>query len=137
MAGFMIFFLTYRAAFIGHQCTGNYVIFQMGPYASTVYTLYYYGLLGSGIALGVKWANEFKAKGEAYRKKLDCVRGLIIGYLVFLIPTALAYSVKPEYRHAIPSIMCGFAVIFALILVFYILPRAAEPKTINVELKRA
>jgi hypothetical protein len=128
MAAFMVFFLTYSSAFIGHQCTGNYVIFQMGPKVSGAYALYYYGWLATGIGVGAKWANEFKAKGASKLKKLETVRGLIIGYLVFLVPTATSIIFKPDSTDGIPSIMCGFAVIFALILTFYILPRAGEQK---------
>jgi len=126
MSAFMIFFLTYHAAFIGHECTGNYVIFQMGPLGKMLYSLYYYGLLLMGIFLGIKWANQLKAKGKKYFDQLQTVRALIIGYLVFLVPTALAYSIKPADRKAIPSIMCGFAVIYALILTIYILPKATQ-----------
>lgn len=128
MTGFMIFFLTYHAAFIGHQCTGNYVIFQMGNSVGGAYTIYYYGLLALGIGLGIKWAEELKNKGDNVRHKLESVRALIVGYLVFLVPTALANSIKPETRRAIPSVMCGFAVLFALILTLYIVPRMAEDK---------
>lgn len=128
MAGFMAFFLSYHAAFIGHQCTGNYVIFQMGAHLGGAFGLYYYTLLATGIALGIQWANELRDKGNVVRNKLESVRGLIVGYLVFLVPTALANSVEPQTRRAIPSVMCGFAVIFALILSLYIMPRVAEPK---------
>jgi hypothetical protein len=48
---------------------------------------------------------------------------MVVGYLVFLVPTALANTVAPETRRGIPSIMCGFAVLFALILAVYITPR--------------
>lgn len=128
MTGFMAFFLTYHAAFIGYQCTGNYVIFQLGARVGGTFTIYYYTLLATGIGLGIQWANELRDKGKTARKKLESVRGLIIGYLVFMVPTALANSVRPEARRAIPSVMCGFAVLFALIISFYILPRAAKVK---------
>jgi hypothetical protein len=128
MGGFQAFFLTYRTAFIGHQCTGNYVIFQLGNHMAGYYGLYYYGLLAIGIGLGAKWANEFVDMGKKGRNKLECVRGLIISYLIFLVPTALANTIKPESRHAIPSVMCGFAVLYALTLTLYILPRAAKIK---------
>jgi hypothetical protein len=126
MAGFMVFFLTYHAAFIGHQCTGNYVIFQIGDSMAGLYGLYYYGWLFAGVSLGFHWTSQLAKKGAA--TKLQTVKGLIIGYLVFLVPTALANTVRPETRRGIPSIMCGFAVIFALILALYILPKAAPAK---------
>jgi len=125
MVGFIVFFLMYRTAFIGYRCSGNYVIFQLGARASMAYGVYYYGWLATGIGLGMRWANELLAKGHAGLKKLQAVRGFILGYLVFLIPTAIANTFKPETRRGIPSVMCGFAVLFALILVFYILPRTA------------
>jgi hypothetical protein len=128
MAGFIAFFLTYHSAFIGHQCTGNYVIFQIGYKMGGLYGLYYYGWLFTGIWLGTRWANELREQGSKARKKLESVRGLIIGYLVFLVPTALANTVSPSTRRGIPSIMCGFAVLFALILSFYVLPRVAKVK---------
>lgn len=129
MTAFIVFFLTYHTAFIGHKCTGNYVIFQMGPWAGGAYGIYYYGWLLTALLLGANWANELmRSTAKAARRKLEAVRGLIIGYLVFLIPTALANSVKPSTRAGIPSIMCGFAVLFALILVFYILPRSGQHK---------
>ena len=55
-------------------------------------------------------------------------KSLMFGYLVFLIPTATVNYIKPETRAGIPSIMCGFAVFFALILAFKILPLAAKKK---------
>lgn len=128
MAGFIGLFLSYQTAFIGHACTGNYVIFQIGDSVAGLYGLYYYGWLFTGMALGIRWANELQAKGQTTRAKLEAVRGLIIGYLVFLVPTAVSNTVNPSTRRGIPSIMCGFAVLFALILVLYILPRAGIPQ---------
>ena len=128
MAGFIVFFLTYDAAFIGHQCTGNYVIFQIGYRVGGLYATYYYGWLFASILLGVHWANRLMERGRKARRQLESVRALIIGYLVFLVPTALANSVRPETRRGIPSIMCGFAVLFAAILSLYIMPRAAVLK---------
>lgn len=128
MVGFIVFFLTYHTAFIGHQCTGNYVIFQIGLRMGGLYATYYYGWLFIGILLGVRWANELRDKGVKVRKQLEAVRALIIGYLIFLVPTALANSVAPSTRRGIPSIMCGFAVLFALIMGLYILPRMVAVK---------
>lgn len=130
MAGFVIFFLTYHTAFIGHQCTGNYVIFQLGPKMGGWYYVYYFGWLGTAIGLGATWANQLmQQKGHAAHLRLETVRAMIVGYLVFLVPVALANAVKPQTRRGIPSIMCGFAILLALILVLYILPRAGKLKS--------
>lgn len=129
MAAFIIFFLAYSSAFVGHKCTGNYVIFQIGDGAAFVYGLYYYGWILAGMGLGLTWADKFKAQGEKGRKKLEAIWGLIAGYLVFLVPTAIANSVVPSSRDGIPSILCGFAVLFALVLTLYVLPRAAAHRS--------
>jgi hypothetical protein len=137
MAAFMVFFLTYHAAFIGHQCTGNYVIFQLGNRVGGAYAIYYYAWLAAGILLGIKWAEEFKNKGQKFITQLQSVRALIVSYLVFLVPTALANSISPASRRGIPSIMCGFAVIYALILVLYILPRNTSTYLAKVKAHKA
>lgn len=129
MLGFIVYFLAVPSAFRSYQCTGNYVIFQIGERAAIMYGLYYYGWLLAAISLGISWANEFKTLGATHRRQLNGVKALIIGYLVFLVPTALANSVRPETRRGIPSIMCGFAVLFALILALYILPRLGLKRT--------
>lgn len=125
MVGFIIYFLTYHAAFTGFQCTGNYVIFQIGVRPAIAYGLYYYGWLFIAMGLGLRWANQLIKQGKHVYGQLQTVRALIVGYLVFLVPTALAYSVSPATRRGIPSIMCGFAVLFALILTLYVLPLAS------------
>ena len=129
MFGYIVLFLTYHTAFIGHKCTGNYVIFQMGPNVGGSYYVYYYGWLAIGIGLGVSWVKELLLKGRSAKNRLEAVQGLLAGYLVFLIPTTVVNTLKPSTISGLPSVMCGFAVLFALILGFYILPRAAEPKT--------
>lgn len=129
MVAFSAFFLASQTAFAGHQCTGNYVIFQFSDQVTGLYSLYYYGWLLAGIGLGIHWANQLKDKGKSSLKKLESVRALVLGYFVFLVPTAVANTVRPETRRGIPSIMCGFAVLLALILALYILPRVAELKT--------
>lgn len=126
MVAFVGYFLVYHTAFIGHQCTGNYVIFQIGDRPALAYGVYYYGWLFTAMGLGIKWANQLQKAGKSLHTRLLTVRALIIGYLVFLVPTALANSISPATRRGIPSIMCGFAVLFALILTFYILPRIGK-----------
>ncbi len=131
MVAFSVFFLLAQNTFNGHQCTGNYVIFQFSQNVTGIYSLYYYAWLLVGIGLGIHWANELHDKGKAQLKRLQSVRALVAGYFVFLVPTAVANTIRPETRRGIPSIMCGFAVLLALILVLYILPRMAELKRSN------
>jgi hypothetical protein len=128
MAGYMAYFLLAPHAFTGHQCTGNYVIFQFTHNVTGSYSGYYFGWLLAGIGLGFRWANQLRDKGKSAIRQLQSVQGLILGYLVFLVPSAMAMTVKPEVRRGIPSVLCGFAILMALIMALYILPRAAETK---------
>jgi len=129
MALFIGFFLLHPNAFFGHQCTGNYVIFQMAHTYGGWFTAYYYSWLVIGIMLAVYWAGQLQAKGKSAYRQLEAAWAMVAGYMVFILPTILANTVKPETKRGIPSIMCGFAVLFALILTLYILPRAAKPRT--------
>ena len=135
MIAFSAFFLASQSAFTGHQCTGNYVIFQFSSQVTGAYGLYYYGWLLAGIGLGIHWANQLREKGKSSLKRLESVRALVVGYFVFLVPTAVANTVRPETRRGIPSIMCGFAIILALILALYIMPRVVELRSTNKEAK--
>lgn len=119
MAAFMGYFLASSTAFAGHECTGNYVIFQIGNTPALVYGMYYYGWLLTALIIGALWLSKNKSN-KLVRQQ---VGGLLLGYLVFLVPTGIANAVRPETRNGIPSIMCGFAVLFALILALYIAPR--------------
>ena len=118
-AAFIAFFLFVGQSLTGHQCTGNYVIFQMAPGSVWLYALYYYGWLLAGIWLSMRLSSP-KTKAVLY--------GLIIGYLVFLLPTATVNIIDPSTVAGIPSIMCGFAAFFALILAFWIMPRVGKKR---------
>jgi hypothetical protein len=118
MAAWIIAFGFTEQAFSSHQCVSNYVIFNLHDYVGYVYSAYYYGLLLAGIWLAMRFGE--KAKNPQQKEALY---GMIVGYLVFLIPTAVVNTINPATMAGIPSIMCGFAVLFAIILYGYILPR--------------
>lgn len=126
MAGFIAYFLLAPSAFSGHVCAGNYVIFQIGTYATWAYAAYYYGWILTALYIAIKWITLRSQRKTPKTPKaiVQSVYALVVGYLVFLVPTAVANTLKPETIAGIPSIMCGFAVLLAFILVFYILPRA-------------
>jgi hypothetical protein len=134
MSAFIVFFLAFPSVFENYQCTGNYVIFRLHPDVGGLYWIYYIGWLFTAIILGARWANQFMRQGKT--KQLNAVRGLIIGWMTFLIPTAIANMVNPASREGIPSVMCGFAVLFAIILVTYILPKVAKAKNLTNPLNR-
>ncbi|MCU0667554.1 MAG: hypothetical protein MUF85_02965 [Patescibacteria group bacterium] len=108
-------------------CGGNYVIFQLAPGAVNMFSGYYYMMLliGTGIALYY----SVKTKDTNIKSALQWMS---IGYISFMLPTVLAVIRYPSASSGIPSIMCGFAVLLALILVLFVLPRyLASLKTVS------
>jgi hypothetical protein len=130
LAAFSAFFLLYTHAFQGYQCTGNYVIFQIGAPVTLLYSLYYYGWILTSLVLGGHWLRSYARHhgGKAALKQVQTIRALIAGYLAFLLPVAIVNTINPQTIDGIPSIMCGFAVLLALVLGFYILPRVGEKR---------
>ncbi len=124
MVGFMAYFLLAPTAFSGYACTGNYVIFQIGETASWVYAAYYYGWISAALVLGWRWSRALLA--AAKKRQAQAVSWLMASYLVFIVPTITVNVMNPNTLRGVPSIMCGFAVLCALILVFFVLPRAGE-----------
>lgn len=120
-AAFVTFFLLVGSALSGHTCLGNYVIFQMAPEAGWLYGLYYYGWMFAGIWLCLKLV-------QAAPKVKKALYGLVVGYLAFILPTTTANFIDPQTIMGIPSIMCGFAVLFALTLAFWILPKGGQKR---------
>lgn len=109
-------------AFTGYACTGNYVIFQLQKNVAFLYSLYYYGVMFIGIWL--TYQTPRKMSGE----KEQTLRFLRLGYLAFMIPTAIAVTIQPSAISGIPSIMCGFAIIFAILIGYKVVPLAGEIK---------
>lgn len=128
MAVFTVGFLALPAVFNNYQCTGNYVIFNLQPNFDRLYGIYYSGLLFTAVVLAVYWANQFRKKAKEAHATLQTLQAMILSYLVFLIPVNIVTVMNPAAHAGTPSIMCGFAVLMALILGFYILPRIGEPK---------
>lgn len=121
MVVFMTYFLFSTNGLTASTCGGNYVIFKTNNVATQWYTLYYYGLEGLAALAAVFFAH--KAHSAARKQALY---GLTAAYLMLIVPVTVVTTVNSELIHAIPSIMCGFAVFLALTLTLYVLPRAAE-----------
>jgi hypothetical protein len=79
-------------------------------------------LLFIGIGLSIYFAHTADDK---IRKALLYQ---VFGYLSFLLPTGIVNTINPTTLKGIPSIMCGFAVIYAIILVFGITPTISATK---------
>lgn len=122
MGFIMAYFLLSPTAFAGYQCTGNYVIFQLTNNMSLIYSIYYYGWLLTAFAIGIKRLRQMQLN----KSQKDNTKLLLLGYLIFIVPTAVVNTIHPETTSGIPSIMCGFAVFFALILGLKLAPNLSE-----------
>jgi len=123
-AAFIAFFSLIGRSIDGHRCLGNYVIFQVAPGFGWLYGLYYYGLLVVSLLIGLYYLRRSLSK-----KMSIAIRSLMLGYTIFIIPATTVNLVDPTTIAGIPSIMCGFAVLLAIILAFLVLPAAGEKKT--------
>lgn len=112
----------------GDTCEGNYVIFAANDAGMWAFGTYYYVFLGIGTAFSFWWA--YKSNSLRTRRALIW---LAVGYLVFITPTVAVALLDPATQAAIPSVMCGFAVLLAITLLLGVLPYAGtlrfEPHT--------
>lgn len=115
---FVSVFILYPKSINDLSCGGNYVIFDIDSKIHSLYGYYYFGFLLLGIYEASKGIMN-KVMSDNIKKSL---KWFIIGYLSFILPLTLVYIFMPITRVAIASIMCGFAVIFASILTFKIVP---------------
>lgn len=117
-AVFAVIFLFVGQGMRGQECLGNYVIFEIAPWAVWPYAIYYYGLLLLTVGIALRESVRVKA-----RNIKAALIALATGYAAFIVPTTFVNVVDPTTIAGIPSIMCGFAVILALILTGIVLPR--------------
>jgi hypothetical protein len=113
---FSFYVVFWRNAITSEVCSGNYVIFYTNE-IMWLYSLYYFSLLGIGLVGGL-----CVIKGLKDEKRKKSLVALVFGTLAFLVPTFVVNLLSHETIEAIPSIMCGFAVILAIDLLFVILP---------------
>ena len=108
-AAFIIYYGFASSALTSEACLGNYVIFTGShPYGGYLYGAYYFSQLLIGVVLSRYFAKKATEPNQARAQ-----RGLMLGYLVFIVPTTIVALLKPETQAAIPSVMCGFAVFLA------------------------
>lgn len=102
--------------FMNAVCTGRYVVFTTHTLFSKAYGFYY---------LGILCASVFVLLYALYHKKGDrtLLSWMLLSFLSFIVPTGILTLISVNTRNGIPSIMCGFALLAALITVVCILPR--------------
>jgi len=98
-----------------HACTGHYVRFKLGTLVTTSYFFTYLILIISSILILL--SHIFKNEN----RKLNSL--MLASFMVFLIPTYTLYFLSFIPNNGIPSVLCGFAILAALILVAKILPK--------------
>jgi hypothetical protein len=116
---FLAAFWLVPGAVSGTSCAGNYVIFRsLNSYVTPLFYAYY----AIGLVLGVyeMYIGARMFKNDSQMKKYFC--WLIVGSLSFMLPTAILVFIPPFTLQSIPSVLCGFAVLHALILSFIALP---------------
>ncbi len=118
----MIIFGFSSGAFQSYACGGNYAVFQLTDKLGGIFFTYYYFWLLAGVSMCLYFGVA------ATRKIREALMMQAFGYLSFILPTGIVNAIHPETTVAIPSIMCGFAVIYAVILVFGIVPRVLKTK---------
>lgn len=116
---FVGFYLLGQGAISGQTCYANYAVFDTHQASVWPFMLYYYGWMLIGTYLASHWGNQLPKRRKA-------LRAMAIGYLVFILPTTTFNIIDPSTVKAIPSIMCGFAVLLAFVLVLRVLPNSAK-----------
>lgn len=119
--GFITVFLFGTQSIQAATCGGNYILINTsGLIAKTYFPLYY--LISLTIAImEIIWFTITKMHQN--RKAVDALWWLLVGLATFLIPTGIVYLLSFAARKGLPSVMCGFAVFFAIILTLFVYPR--------------
>lgn len=111
-----VIILVVPGIFLNVSCTGKYLVFDTSDTFEYFYAIYYLGFLSIGLLKAFySWVRGI---GDRYLAKW-----ITIGYLLFLVPTLILYIFVSSTKAAVPSIMCGFALLVAIVLVGKLLPR--------------
>lgn len=107
-------------------CGGNYVIFSIPNPEETFYYIYYDATMIASIGLAL----SYRAKAKSKNIKAALL-SLVVGYLSFIVPSILFGMLDGHSGGAdsnLPSVMCGFAVLLALILTFSVAPKISKKR---------
>ena len=110
---FVIFFIP--ALNLDSGCTGKFIALQTNLLPSIGYAIYYFGFLLFGL-----WKltqHLLNGKGDK-----NAAAWMMVAYFSFLIPTAFIYLLYQLTLKGLPSILCGFAILTALIITFKVIP---------------
>lgn len=116
---FIIYWGFFKFSIDGDKCYGNYVFIEAHSDAMWVYGTYYYVFLAIGTFFSLYWSFKTSDRRQAW-----ALRALTVGYIVFIGPTIAVAILRPQVDDSIPSVMCGFAVLLAVTLIFAVMPLA-------------
>lgn len=117
-----IIILFFLQSFGGTFCGGNYVIFHASSLFFQSYAIYYFGFLFAAIYLALNGI-EHEKLSKSHKRALEW---LIFGYLSFILPMGFILFYYQTGWLSVPSIMCGFAVIYAIVLALCVIPSFEE-----------
>ena len=116
VAAFSAVFVFLPDAFTGAACTGKFVVFNGGSLLLDILYGSYYFLT---TLLGIVWCIIDLCRRTLNRRAISW---LLAGYLAFCLPVLAIYIFILVNRAGFASILCGFAVLFALALALKVLP---------------
>ncbi len=108
-------------AFESIGCLGNYAIFEFNSDLGIAFAIYYYALLGAATVLAFQGWRHIRRK-----KDKQALMSIILGYASFALPGSFIHFVINTPGNGLPSIMCGFALIFAFVLALYTAPKVSK-----------
>ena len=109
----------------GSVCSGNYIIFTIPDGYELSYYFFYDALMALAVCLAFRYINVVKQKS-----KQVALQALAIGYLSFILPSMLFgyFDAHGGPDSNLPSVMCGFAVIFATVVTFKVVPLTVKKR---------
>lgn len=108
-------------------CGGNYVLLKNSGALASTYFPFYYNLSLIVAIVEIFYFTLKKEKSANFNTQKKLLYWLLGGYAAFIIPTAAIYIFSSAARDSgIPSIMCGFGIILAVILTFFVLPQCRK-----------
>ncbi len=111
-------FIFIPGSITGSYCGGNYVVFDGPTGLYEFYGAYYFTFLILAI-----WESLGVIRTTRDRVVRRVLHWFIAGYLSFMVPMGIVYTIYAPARVAVTSIMCGLAIVLALILALQIVPK--------------
>ncbi len=119
---FILIFAFAPKSITGGVCGGNYIIFNTAQELYWTYGIYYLGLL----FLGIFGALAELRTGDKKERNFSLLIWMLFGYFSFMVPMGFVYFIFPETAMSVASVMCGFALTFAIMLGFVIAKKYDE-----------